>query len=48
MSDNGLFILGAVIFIAFMVGLLGMVNQQHKIQSKRPTEGGKMQQKSEK
>jgi len=48
MSDNGLFILGAVIFIAYMVGLLHMINQQHKIQSRRPSEGGKTQRKDEK
>ncbi len=48
MSDNGLFILGAVIFTAYIVGLLRMVNQQHKIQSRRPSEGGNTQPKPEK
>lgn len=42
MNDIGLFIFGSVIFVAFMVGLLGMVNEQHKIQSRRPSEGGKL------
>ena len=40
MNDIGLFIFGVAIFIAYMVGLLGMVNQQHKIQSRKPSEGG--------
>ena len=42
MNDIGIFIFGVAILIAFMVGLLGMVNQQHKIQSRTPSEGGKL------
>lgn len=45
MNDIGIFIFGVAIFIAFMVGLLGMVNQQHKIQSRTPSEGGRVTEK---
>jgi hypothetical protein len=40
MNDIWLFAIGVVIFVAFMAGLLTMVNQQHKIQSNTPSEGG--------
>jgi hypothetical protein len=34
MNDIWLFILGAVIFVGYMVGLLSMINKQHKIQAR--------------
>ena len=34
MNDITLFIIGVVIFVAYMIGLLRMINNQHKIQEK--------------
>ena len=34
MNDIWLFILGAVVFGAYLFGLLSMINSQHKIQAR--------------
>lgn len=34
MNDIWLFVLGAIIFGGYLVGLLSMINKQHKIQSR--------------
>lgn len=35
MNDIVLFIIGAIIFLAYLIGLLRMVNRQHKIQEEQ-------------